>query len=153
MTLLKIRKIDTDSQEFRKEIFPVLVSLLHKFDNECSEYDPYVKIRGFLIREISQDFFSESDVWIAGDDVIGFIIGEPVRRGFGKVYGIEFLYVRPECRRLGTGKALLETVKTHAKMDGYTHVDVCCLTGNMNAKRMYMNEGFRTYTESMLVEV
>lgn len=58
------------------------------------------------------------------------------------VYSLYDLFVRPEARRYGAGKALLQAAERHAAHNGYTRLDLTTAKTNASAQSLYESLGW-----------
>lgn len=79
-----------------------------------------------------------------GTDSIGFcqlypsfcsILAQPV-------YVLYDLFVRPQTRRSGAGRALLRAAHAHAAAHGYARLDLTTAKTNLQAQALYVSEGY-----------
>ena len=80
-------------------------------------------------------------LFLAGDDPAGCIALRPLEEaGIGEV---KRLYVRPAARGTGLGRALVESVVTHARDIGYRELRLDTADWMRDAVRLYARLGFR----------
>jgi len=58
------------------------------------------------------------------------------------VYSLYDLFVRPEARRYGAGKALLQTAERHAAQNGFARLDLTTAKTNASAQSLYQSLGW-----------
>lgn len=79
-----------------------------------------------------------------GDQVLGYLCGfvfsSPFH--FHPIAMLDALYVRPQARGRGCGRALVETFCDMARADGAREMDLKVLTGNHAARTFYESLGF-----------
>jgi ribosomal protein S18 acetylase RimI-like enzyme len=96
---------------------------------------------------LDHNFVVVADV---GDELLGCAIAALTRHDVGHVFG---LYVRPEARRQGIGRALLQSVAAVLRERGVAHVVLDVDLGNDQAAAFYERLGFtetgRRYTTSV----
>jgi GNAT superfamily N-acetyltransferase len=79
-------------------------------------------------------------LFLAGDDPVGCIALRPLEEaGIGEV---KRLYVRPAARGTGLGRALVESVLTHARDIGYRELRLDTADWMRDAVRLYERLGF-----------
>lgn len=66
---------------------------------------------------------------------------------------IFLLYVDPNYRRQGIGKALMESAQTWAKEHGYTQIGLQVFTNNQPAIELYQQLGYQPRSISMMLEL
>ncbi len=86
-------------------------------------------------------------VAVIGDQTVGFISGE-LREGSPafrpKTWAsVDDVFVEPDHRNLGVGRALLESVKTWAKDKGADGVSLQVAAANERGRKFYEELGFR----------
>jgi GNAT superfamily N-acetyltransferase len=93
------------------------------------------------------EFLSEGHVLVAerDGDVVGMARGE-LRYGLGHV---NFVYVRPEDRRAGLGKALLRALAGFFRSSGVEHVTLGVDTSNDEASAVWRRLGFVEYARDL----
>jgi ribosomal protein S18 acetylase RimI-like enzyme len=93
------------------------------------------------------EFLGEGHVLVAerDGDVVGMARGE-LRHGLGHV---NFVYVRPEDRRAGLGKALLRELGAHFRRSGVEHVTLGVDTSNEDAFAVWRRLGFVEYARDL----
>jgi GNAT superfamily N-acetyltransferase len=90
-----------------------------------------------------------------GDSRIFLAFGENRAVGFTQLYPsfsslsmrrlwiLNDLYVAPEARRTGTGKALMQAAEDFARTDGAKGLSLATQTGNRIAQALYEKRGYR----------
>src|SRR6266508_2683819 len=97
------------------------------------------------------DYVREGRLLVAELDgqVVGMAKGE-IRHGLGH---ISFLYLRPEARGQGGGKALVQELVGFFREEGVEHVTLNVETSNDQALRVWRHLGFAEYRRSLLSEL
>jgi putative acetyltransferase len=84
-----------------------------------------------------------------GTIVLAYLEGKPagcvaLRTLEGDSCEMKRLYVRPECRSKGVGRALAEAVIAHARNLGYASIKLDTLGSMREANELYASLGFKT---------
>jgi len=121
---------------------PVLGRLLHSFNTEFGEQTPSAE----LIAERAAPLLESGDVTVlfAGDGPDGFAelrFRASLYTGELDAY-LEELYVVPERRGQGLGRALLEAAMEHARERGARHIDLNTSEEDVAARALYERMGF-----------
>ncbi len=134
----------------RPEDVPTILQLIH--DLATYEHEPDAvrttaeQLRDALFGEAPSVFAHVADV---DGDVVGFALWFRSFSTWEGVHGIylEDLYVRPDARGAGHGKALLRTLAQHATERGYARVEWSVLTWNTPSIEFYRSLGARPQEE------
>ncbi|WP_104103664.1 GNAT family N-acetyltransferase [Arthrobacter sp. 08Y14] len=128
----------------RPEDVPVILELIH--DLAIYEKEPHAVKN--TVQALEQNLFGEnpaifSHVAVDSGAVQGFALWFLNYSTWEGVHGIylEDLYVRPEARGKGMGKALLRTLAEIAVERGYARVEWCVLNWNEPSIRFYKSLG------------
>lgn len=119
------------------------VALLHGLILELADYEKLVAaVRGdeeTLRRTLFELRAAEALILEAGEEVAGYAIFFTTFSSFEMRPGIwlEDVYVRPEHRRGGIGRAVMEHLATLVLERGYARLDWCALEWNEPALRFY----------------
>jgi ribosomal protein S18 acetylase RimI-like enzyme len=97
---------------------------------------------------------SESVIFLArhdtteGQQAAGFVQLYPIFSSVSmiRVWLLNDLYVHPECRRLGVGRALMLRAIEHARETGYGRVELATAEDNRSAQMLYEDLGFTRAT-------
>jgi ribosomal protein S18 acetylase RimI-like enzyme len=120
----------------------VLARLLHAFDEEYDEEVPPVEVLEERFRLLIQE--GEVTALLAGDGPDGFA----QLRFRPSVYAdsldayLEELYVSPDRRGEGIGRALLEAAMQTARERGAGHIDLGTSEDDVAARSLYESAGF-----------
>jgi ribosomal protein S18 acetylase RimI-like enzyme len=116
--------------------------LLHDFNTEYDEPSPGVEVLAERAREMLAA--GEMTVLLAGDAPDGIAelrYRRSIWSGEPDAY-LEELYVYPERRGEGLGRALLEAAMQTARAEGATHIDLGTSEDDTAARRLYESAGF-----------
>jgi ribosomal protein S18 acetylase RimI-like enzyme len=121
---------------------PVFGRLLHAFNAEYGDPTPAAE----LIAERAAPLIESGEVVVlfAGDRPDGFAelrFRPSLYTGAPDAY-LEELYVVPELRGRGTGRALLEAAIEHARQRGAARIDLNTGEDDLVARRLYERFGF-----------
>ena len=121
---------------------PAFGRLLHAFNVEFDEPTPAAA----LIAERAAPLIESGEVTVllAGDGPDGFAqlrFRPSLYTGALDAY-LEELYVLPERRSHGLGRALLEAAMEHAKQRGAAHIDLGTSEDDVAARALYESAGF-----------
>jgi ribosomal protein S18 acetylase RimI-like enzyme len=121
---------------------PVFGRLLHAFNAEYGEPEPAAD----TIAERAGPLIDSGEVTVlfAGEGPDGFAelrFRPSLYTGALDAY-LEELYVVPEHRGHGLGRALLEAVMAHAKEHGAVHIDLNTSETDVAARALYESAGF-----------
>jgi ribosomal protein S18 acetylase RimI-like enzyme len=121
---------------------PALGRLLHAFNAEFGEPTPYADV----IAERAAPLIESGEVTVlfAGDGPDGFAqlrFRPSLYTGALDAY-LEELYVVPERRGHGLGRALLEAAMEHARQRGAAHIDLGTSEDDVAARALYESAGF-----------
>lgn len=120
----------------------LVARLLHDFNAEFDEPTPEVAVLAERVREFIAS--GEITVLLAGDGSDGlaqFRFLRSIWTGALDVF-LEELYVVPERRGKGIGRALLEATMTTAREGGATHIDLNTGETDTAARALYESTGF-----------
>ena len=103
-------------------------------------------MRRFLA-EVANSGYSFLFVAVAGDQTVGFISGE-LRQGsptfLPKTWAsVDDVFVEPEYRNRGMGRALLQSVKAWAQERGADGISLQVAAANSRGRKFYEKLGFR----------
>jgi ribosomal protein S18 acetylase RimI-like enzyme len=121
---------------------PEVARLLHDFNTEFSEPTPGVEVLTDRARRLLAD--GEITVLLGGEgpDGIAMLRFRPsIWTGALDAY-LEELYVAPEQRGRGIGRALLETAMETARQEGASHMDLGTSEDDTAARSLYESCGF-----------
>ncbi len=119
--------------------------LLHDFNSEYEDYTPGVPALTERLGELLAN--DEIVVLLAGDPPAGFAlfrIRPSLWAKAGDAY-LEELYVAPEHRRQGIGRALLETSIEAARKAGANHFELTTGETDTEARTLYESHGFTNH--------
>lgn len=120
----------------------VVARLLHEFNAEFDEPTPGVEVLSGRFEQLLGD--GTIRVLLAGDGPEGFSQFRFLRGVYGNGLGVylEELYVVPERRGEGTGRALLEATMAAARAGGADHIDLNTGETDTAARALYQSAGF-----------
>ncbi len=121
---------------------PAIARLLHRFNSEYEDYTPGIEALSGHYRELLGA--AELVVLLAGEGREGFSQFRFKRShytGRPDAY-IEELYVIPERRGEGIGRALLEATIEAARQAGATHIELTTGEEDRQARGLYESAGF-----------
>jgi ribosomal protein S18 acetylase RimI-like enzyme len=121
---------------------PDVARLLHEFNTEYDEFSPGVDVLTDRARSMIAN--GEMTVFLGGEGPDG-IAEVRYRRSIwsGELDAyLEELYVAPERRGEGIGRALLEAVMDAARDEGATHIDLGTSENDTAALGLYESAGF-----------
>lgn len=99
------------------------------------------RIKRYEIDEVFADWASWEVGWVADEGgVRGFATVE--HEAWNQRLNLWFLYIAPEWRRRGVGRALIERVEDHGRRVGASHVWLETSSANVPAVRAYERLGF-----------
>ena len=122
-----------------------MAQLLHDFNTEYEDYTPGVPALTERLGELLAD--DEIVVLLAGDPPAGFAlfrIRPSLWAKAGDAY-LEELYVVPERRRQGIGRALLEASIEAARKAGANHLELTTGETDTEARSLYESRGFTNH--------
>ena len=121
---------------------PEVARLLHDFNTEFSEPTPDVPFLTELTRRLIAD--GEITVLLGGErpDGIAVLRFRPSLWADALDAYLEELYVAPERRGRGLGRALLETAMDVAREKGAGHIDLGTSVDDTAARALYESAGF-----------
>jgi ribosomal protein S18 acetylase RimI-like enzyme len=120
----------------------VLGRLLHAFNTEFEEPTPDADVIAERAAPLIES--GEVTVFFAGDGPDGFAslrFRPSLYTGALDAY-LEELYVVPERRGEGLGRALLDAAMEHARQRGAAHIDLGTSEGDVAARALYESVGF-----------
>jgi ribosomal protein S18 acetylase RimI-like enzyme len=126
----------------RPEDAPVVGRLLHAFNIEFGEPTPTPEVIAGRAAPLIES--RELTVLLAGDAPDGFAalrFRPSIYTGALDAY-LEELYVVPERRGRGFGRALLETAIDHARERGAAHIELNTSEDDAAARALYESAGF-----------
>ena len=121
---------------------PAFGTLLHAFNVEFDEPTPDATLIAARAAPLIES--GEVTVLLAGDGPDGFAqlrFRPSLYTGALDAY-LEELYVAPERRGHGLGRALLEAAMEHAKQRGAAHIDLGTSEDDVAARALYESAGF-----------
>ncbi len=119
-----------------------IAQLLHDFNSEYEDYTPGVPALTERLSELLAD--GAITVLLAGDPPAGFALFRlrpSLWAKAGDAY-LEELYVVPEQRRRGIGRALLEASIETARQAGANHFELTTGETDKEARALYESRGF-----------
>jgi GNAT superfamily N-acetyltransferase len=122
-----------------------IARLLHDFNTEYEDYTPGVPALTDRLGELLAD--DTIVVLLAGDPPEGFAlfrIRPSLWAKAGDAY-LEELYVVPERRRQGIGRALLEASIEAARKEGANHFELTTGETDTEARALYESRGFTNH--------
>ncbi len=122
--------------------------LLHDFNSEYEDYTPGVPALTERLGELLAS--NEITVLLAGDPPTGFAlfrIRPSLWAKAGDAY-LEELYVVPEQRRKGIGRALLNAAIEAAREAGANHFELTTGETDTEARALYESRGFTNHESS-----
>lgn len=122
-----------------------IAQLLHDFNSEYEDFTPGVPTLTERIGELLAE--SAITVLLAGDPPAGFAlfrIRPSLWAKAGDAY-LEELYVIPEQRRQGIGRALLEASIEAARQAGANHFELTTGETDTEARALYESRGFTNH--------
>ena len=121
---------------------PGVARLLHDFQEEFDEPSPGVEPLTERYRELIRK--REMTVLLVGDGPDGFaqLRYRPTVYSPGLYAYLEELYVVPELRGRGLGRALLETAMDTARTEGADHMELGTSETDTAARALYESVGF-----------
>jgi ribosomal protein S18 acetylase RimI-like enzyme len=120
----------------------VFGTLLHAFNREFGEPTPTAEVIAERAAPLIES--GELTVLLAGDGRDGFAVlrfRPSIYTGALDAY-LEELYVVPERRGRGLGRALLDTAMSHARERGAAHIELNTSEGDVAARALYESAGF-----------
>ena len=137
------------------ELYQQLFVLMAEYQPD--RWRPAEQDRGFIENAVADETFcllvAETE-----DGIAGFAFAQTqdtspytcvVPRRFGYIFDI---VVDPVVRGLGTGKKLLDAVKTWSKEQGHTHLELSVLPENTGALRLYEREGYQPVIHTLAIK-
>jgi ribosomal protein S18 acetylase RimI-like enzyme len=119
-----------------------IARLLHDFNTEYADFTPGVAALAGHARELLEG--DEMTVLLGGDGPDGLSLVRfrtSVWTGLPEAH-LQELYVVPECRGRGTGRALLEATLAVAREAGATWIDLGTSVADTAARALYESCGF-----------
>jgi len=126
---------------------PQLCDLLSALFEQEEEFTPDQERQATALRMLlcnpqrSRVFVLRNETRLLGMVTVQVLVS--TARG-GDVLMMEDLVVRPECRNLGYGSALLQHAVDFARFHGYSRITLLTDTVNTDAQRFYARHGFTT---------
>lgn len=137
------------------ELYQQLFVLMAEYQSD--RWRPAQQDRGFIENAVADEKFcllvAETE-----DGIAGFAFAQTqdtspyacvVPRRFGYIFDI---VVDPAVRGQGTGKKLLDAVKTWSKEQGHTHLELSVLPENTGALRLYEREGYQPVIHTLAIK-
>jgi len=121
---------------------PEVARLLHDFNTEFGDFTPGVAALTETVRRLIAE--DEITVLLAGEGPDGLAelrFRPSVFAGSTEAY-LEELYVVPDLRGRGIGRALLEAAIAAARERGATHIDLTTSDDDTAARGLYESAGF-----------
>ena len=121
---------------------PAAGRLLHAFNREFSEPTPPAEIVAERLRELAGE--GDTVVLLAGQEPVGIAVLR-LRQAIwsrGRECHLAELYVVPEQRGLGVGRALMEAAIDEARRRGAETMDIGVDEPDQAARRLYESMGF-----------
>jgi len=117
-------------------------AMLHDFNTEFDDVTPGAPALAERIAELMRT--PECEVLLAGSPPVGLAVlrFRPSIWTRGLECYVAELYVRPERRREGLGKALMEAAMEHARSRGADHIDLGTGEQDVGARALYERLGF-----------
>ncbi len=109
-------------------------------------------VKRYYIDEVFAEWASWEVGWVADEDGVRGFAAVEYESWNGRL-NLWFLYIAPEWRRRGVGRALIERVEAHGRKVGASHVWLETSSSNVPGVRAYERLGFslcgadRTYYE------
>ena len=127
-------------REATRDEWPALRGLVESYVEELWR-------RPFPPSPVPDEWLSDGHVLVAERDgeVVGMARGE-LRHGLGHV---SFVYVSPEARRSGLGKALLRALTSFFRASGVEHITLGVDTANPDALAVWRRLGFVEYARDL----
>jgi len=143
---MEIRKLNEEDAQMSQELR--LKAL--KTDPEAfgSTYEREVD---FLLEQVASRIAPTKNRFVLGAFHNGELVGTVtfMRESGIKMYhkgNIFGMYVKPECRGMGIGKALLvELIEQSKRCEGLEQINLAVVTDNFSAKKLYESLGFEVY--------
>jgi ribosomal protein S18 acetylase RimI-like enzyme len=122
-----------------------IAQLLHDFNNEYEDYTPGVPALTVRLGELLAD--GAINVLLAGDPAVGFALFRlrPSLWARAADAYLEELYVVPEQRRQGIGRALLEASIDAAREASANHFELTTGETDKEARALYESQGFSNH--------
>jgi ribosomal protein S18 acetylase RimI-like enzyme len=139
------RQADDEKPEVRRASpgdAPEVARLLHDFQSEFDEPSPGVETLAERYRELIRK--KEMTVLLVGEGPDGFaqLRYRPTVYSPGLYAYLEELYVVPDRRGEGLGRALLETAMDAARAEGADHIELGTSESDTAARALYESAGF-----------
>jgi ribosomal protein S18 acetylase RimI-like enzyme len=121
---------------------PAVARLLHDFNAEFSEPTPGVEVLTERVRELVAS--NEMTAFVAGDgpDGLAVLRFRPALRSRTLDAYLEELYVAPEVRGQGLGRALMDASLEAARAAGAAYIGLCTSEDDKAAIGLYESTGF-----------
>ncbi len=127
----------------RAEDAPEIARLLDAFNREFDEFTPGVEVLERNVRELIED--DGATFLLTGSFAVAAL---RFRRSIwtdGRDAYLEELYVAPQRRGRGLGRALLEAAMQHARERGAAHIDLNTSVDDVAARSLYESAGFTNH--------
>lgn len=131
----------------RTDDAPVLARMLHDFNTEFSDPSPGAEILERRVRDFIADRTKIYLLGGPGPDGFAQVSFNPSVWAEGPVGLIEELYVVPDSRRMGIGRALMEAILELADGQGAEGLEVITGEDDIGARALYERFGFRNEVE------
>lgn len=125
--------------------------MLHDFNAEFGDHTPGAEALGARLEELVAA--GEATVLLTGEPPVGFAVlrFRPALWAPGLDADLEELYVRPEDRGEGYGRALLTTALDLARERGAIYMHLATGETDREARRLYERNGFSNVDEGVLL--
>ena len=123
------------------------------------EFYPKQKNFEHLNVTVNQYFSDRTPLWLIeknsklnNKSTVGCLwMGKAIDQKDGESYAYIFLlFVNPEHRRLGLGKALIQVAENYARDQGNRAIGLQVFVNNQTAMDLYQNSGFEIHSVSMI---
>ena len=154
--MVKIRK-------YKGSDYKVVVDLINEFNNYIAATDSRGHCRQFSNRDEATAYFDqglkdvaekEGIIYVAetAGKITGFVLGIIDRHNNDRLYTLSHhsrdhgwvgeLYIKPEYRKQGIARELIETISTYFKANGCVNIRLLVMADNTLARDAYEKMGF-----------